>query len=288
MVADGGRDAGMTRSAGPVRRRKAFYVQGFDPVGPRRYHGLFGEEAPRQAALAGAHIAVGRRTGRGALASGWTVMADYPDGKVEIDYECLRWDDLVRGLWVKNELKLLADIWRSFLAFWRCGMLETSRKEAQALYLAFLFPPAVTTGFILAYALIVMALSIAGGLLAQALGAPAIAGWAPPLLLLLAIRLAWRRLDERISICWLNRCFTYMVDDAAGRTLVSASSVDKELRSKVKGLKKSEQAKVVGRTVAERAKSKGIKAVVFDRGGYKYIGRVRALADGARESGLQF
>ena len=86
----------------------------------------------------------------------------------------------------------------------------------------------------------------------------------------------------------VTQIYAQLIDDAAGRTLVSASSVDKELRSKVKGLKKSEQAKVVGRTVAERAKSKGIKAVVFDRGGYKYIGRVRALADGARESGLQF
>jgi large subunit ribosomal protein L18 len=82
--------------------------------------------------------------------------------------------------------------------------------------------------------------------------------------------------------------YAQLIDDLAGRTLVSASSVDKDLRSKVQGLKKSEQAKVVGQAVAERAKSKGIKAVVFDRGGYKYIGRVKALADGARESGLQF
>ena len=82
--------------------------------------------------------------------------------------------------------------------------------------------------------------------------------------------------------------YAQIIDDLAGRTLVSASSVDKELRSKVQGLKKSEQAKVVGQAVAERAKSKGIRAVVFDRGGYKYIGRVKALADGARESGLQF
>ena len=82
--------------------------------------------------------------------------------------------------------------------------------------------------------------------------------------------------------------YAQLIDDLAGRTLVSASSVDKELRSKVQGLKKSEQAKVVGQAVAERAQSKGIKAVVFDRGGYKYIGRVKALADGARESGLQF
>jgi large subunit ribosomal protein L18 len=54
------------------------------------------------------------------------------------------------------------------------------------------------------------------------------------------------------------------------------------------GLKKSDQAKLVGQTVAERAKSKGIDAIVFDRGGFRYTGRVKALADGAREGGLEF
>jgi large subunit ribosomal protein L18 len=79
-----------------------------------------------------------------------------------------------------------------------------------------------------------------------------------------------------------------VIDDQAGHTLVSASTVDHDLREKVKGLKKSEQAKLVGQTIAERAKNKGIQSVVFDRGGYRYIGRIKALADGAREGGLQF
>lgn len=86
----------------------------------------------------------------------------------------------------------------------------------------------------------------------------------------------------------VGEIYAQIIDDGAGQTLVSASSVDKELREKVKGLKKSEQAKVVGRAVAERARGKGIEAVVFDRGGFKYIGRVKALADGAREGGLKF
>ena len=85
-----------------------------------------------------------------------------------------------------------------------------------------------------------------------------------------------------------NGIYAQVIDDAAGHTLASASSVDKELREKVKGLKKSEQAKLVGQTVAERAKGKGVTAVVFDRGGFRYIGRVKALADGAREGGLDF
>jgi large subunit ribosomal protein L18 len=86
----------------------------------------------------------------------------------------------------------------------------------------------------------------------------------------------------------LSGIYAQVIDDSAGNTLVSASTVDRDLREKMKGLKKAEQAKLVGQTVAERAKSKGIETVVFDRGGYRYSGRVKALADGAREGGLQF
>ncbi len=86
----------------------------------------------------------------------------------------------------------------------------------------------------------------------------------------------------------LSEIYVQIIDDLAGQTLVSASTVDHDLRDKVKGLKKVEQARLVGKEVAERAKSKGIESVVFDRGGFRYIGRVKALAEGAREGGLQF
>jgi len=86
----------------------------------------------------------------------------------------------------------------------------------------------------------------------------------------------------------LSEIYAQVIDDQAGSTLVSASTIDQELRGKMKGLKKSEQAKLVGKTLAERAKKKGVKTVVFDRGGFKYRGRVKALADGAREGGLEF
>src|SRR6266487_4335547 len=75
----------------------------------------------------------------------------------------------------------------------------------------------------------------------------------------------------------LSAIYAQVIDDQAGHTLLSASTVDHELREKLKGLKKSEQAKLVGQTLAERAKSKGIQTVVFNRGGYRYIGRVKAL-----------
>jgi large subunit ribosomal protein L18 len=86
----------------------------------------------------------------------------------------------------------------------------------------------------------------------------------------------------------LSEIYAQVIDDEAGQTLVAASTVDHELRQQIKGLKKTEQAKKVGQLVAKRALDKGIKLVVFDRGGFKYIGRVKALADGAREAGLEF
>lgn len=86
----------------------------------------------------------------------------------------------------------------------------------------------------------------------------------------------------------LSQIYAQVIDDTTGRTLVAVSTVDKELREKVGKLKKTEQAKEVGKSLAKRAQSKGIKQVVFDRGGYRYHGRVKALAEAAREAGLQF
>jgi large subunit ribosomal protein L18 len=82
--------------------------------------------------------------------------------------------------------------------------------------------------------------------------------------------------------------YCQVIDDEAGNTLASASSIDGELRAKLAGMTKTEQAKMVGQALAARAKEKGIDCVVFDRGGFRYIGRVKALADGAREGGLVF
>ena len=86
----------------------------------------------------------------------------------------------------------------------------------------------------------------------------------------------------------LSDIYVQIIDDEAGCTLVSASSIDQEIRKTVKGKKKTEQAKSVGESIAKRAKEKGITSVVFDRGGYQYMGRVKALAEAARENGLEF
>jgi large subunit ribosomal protein L18 len=79
-----------------------------------------------------------------------------------------------------------------------------------------------------------------------------------------------------------------VIDDQTGRTIVSASSLDKDVLSQIKGGGNVAASKVVGKVIAERARAKGVEKVVFDRGGYQYHGRVQALAESAREAGLQF
>jgi len=82
--------------------------------------------------------------------------------------------------------------------------------------------------------------------------------------------------------------YAQVIDDEHGRTLCAASSLDKDLRARIESGANLAAAKAVGALVAERARSKGIEAVVFDRGGFQYHGRVKALADAAREGGLRF
>jgi large subunit ribosomal protein L18 len=86
----------------------------------------------------------------------------------------------------------------------------------------------------------------------------------------------------------LHHIYAQVIDDKIGHTLVAASTVEPEVRSQIDELDKSAQARLVGKVVGERAVEQGIDSVVFDRGGYKYQGRVKALAEGAREAGLEF
>lgn len=86
----------------------------------------------------------------------------------------------------------------------------------------------------------------------------------------------------------LQHIYAQVIDDDLGHTLAAASTLDPELRPQLEGLTKSQQASQVGQLVAKRALAAGLKKVVFDRGGYPYHGRVKALADGAREGGLEF
>lgn len=97
--------------------------------------------------------------------------------------------------------------------------------------------------------------------------------------------------SERPRLCVyrsLSQIYAQIIDDTKGVTLVSASTLDSDVKNLINGKSKSEQAKIVGEAIAKKALKKKISEVVFDRGGYIYIGRVQALADGARKAGLKF
>ena len=96
---------------------------------------------------------------------------------------------------------------------------------------------------------------------------------------------------ERPRLCVTrsnSNMYVQVIDDVAGNTLAAASTVEKEIASQIGEMDKKAASKLVGKIVAERALAKGIKEVVFDRGGYIYTGRVAQLAEGAREGGLDF
>ena len=86
----------------------------------------------------------------------------------------------------------------------------------------------------------------------------------------------------------LNNIYTQIIDDSKGTTLAAASTLDEEIKGLREGKKKSEESKLVGALIAKRAKEAGVSDVVFDRGGNRYHGRVKALAEAAREGGLKF
>lgn len=86
----------------------------------------------------------------------------------------------------------------------------------------------------------------------------------------------------------LNHIHAQLIDDSAGRTLVSMSTFESQVKSKTDGMGKSKKAEIVGTLLGERALHEGIRQVVFDRGGYRYHGRVKALAEAARKAGLEF
>ena len=104
------------------------------------------------------------------------------------------------------------------------------------------------------------------------------------------IRAKLEGVPQRPRLCVfrsLNHIYAQVIDDSQGNTLASASTLDPEIRSNANGKVKAEKAKLVGSLVAKRTLGKGTEQVVFDRGGYKYHGRVKALAEAARQEGLK-
>jgi hypothetical protein len=209
-----------SRAQGPVRRRRVLYVHGFDPRGPAPYHRMFVEQAALQAPVSGAALAAGPRR-RGREADVWDVEAGFEDGSVSTTWEFLRWDQVVRRLWIKPGPRMLAETLRATAVVWRSGLLRRAQRFARPLAIVLVLP-VVVLGALLALGFAAAAgLAAAAYVLATAFGAPEPAPWlaalaAAPIGFVLA-RLLWRRIDEAFRISWLVQSIVHITWAARGK-----------------------------------------------------------------------
>ena len=209
------RDSGGAPS-GPIRRR-VYYIAGFDPASPKKYHRLYAAQSALQGKVSGARYQVGELAQIDDITSGWSVAADYPDGaRVEVDYRFLHWFEAVRQAWPKDDPWLFVGFFRALAAYYRAGLMRQAGTHARAAWIASLSPTLFASGFLLAFALAVGLACWAGARLAQALGAPWIVGAAPPLLLWLLLMPAWKRFDAFLPVGWLGRGMIGVVRAARG------------------------------------------------------------------------
>ena len=195
-----------------VRKRSVFYFSGFDPKGARHYHALYRDEALKQSQTSGVPLAVGRRQKTPQGNAFWDIAAQTPEGTVETHYEFLRWDDIIRQHWPKNQARLVWDIvattWLNLRtgALWR--MLKLAWPPAVALFSPFVLVCAMLLGTPLIAAGAFSAASPAGGPWAGAAAAgAAMALW---------VQLG-RMLERKYSMFWLMRSYAFTAQQAQGR-----------------------------------------------------------------------
>lgn len=220
MADSGGKpvEVGTSARSGRVLRRRLYYVAGFDPASPKKYHRLYKEQSALQGALTGVRYQVGELAQIDEVTSGWSVRGEHPDGTtVEVDYRFLHWFEEVRQVWPKDDPALFGRFFGALADYYACGLIKACKTHARAAWIASLAPSLFCGGFLLAFAIVVGALAVAGALLARALGAPWILGALPPLALWLLLIPAWKRFDAFLPVGWLGRGMIGVCLAARGR-----------------------------------------------------------------------
>jgi hypothetical protein len=193
-----------------VRRRHVFYVSGFDPQGPSRYHALYAGEATRQAAVNGMRIDVGRRHNENAVQAWWPVRAEVDGSEVDVRYEFLRWDDIVRTHWPRNAWHQWVQTLQTITHYLRTGA-ATRIRRIYAPPFTILVSPAI---ILLALALAAL---VAGGVAA---GLHRVSGVLPGAMGGLAVMVAAfalaRWVEKQMQLAWLMRSYAFTTRYAAG------------------------------------------------------------------------
>ncbi len=196
-----------------MKRRKVFYISGFDPKGPAGYHDLYVEQAQRQSALSGMHIDVGRRRKAGDHVAQWQVHAIEDGHAVETDYCFLRWDDVIRNEWPRGAWRVFGLMAGVYLRYIRSGVLRRVLANSWPTFIAGSYP-------IAAMVLCLVGLWLAGFVLAAVLCAAA--GWPIWVAAVIAVPFAvglyppvaqW--VDDRLQMHWVSRIYVFSLKQSA-------------------------------------------------------------------------
>ena len=199
------RDQVDSTGQGRAHRRRLLFIPGYDPRSPAAYHRIWTEEAPKQAAVSGAVIGVGRKHADGDHALGWTVQTVMNGREAETRVTLLRWDDLVRAWWLRGERRVIMAMPRWVAAMAGAGVYGLTRRQARALWLCLMTPPVILGALVALVAL----LALAAGLITPWAALPVVA--AGPFV----IPWLWRRIDAKVNCGWVSQCFSYMARIAA-------------------------------------------------------------------------
>ena len=196
-----------------LKKRHVFYLSGFDPRGPAFYRRLYASESARQAPLNGMALTLGKSRKPSKLSSAWTIQASVAGQAVETRYEFLRWDDLVRKYWQRNELRIVLEFCRVFAMCVSNGMLWRFLKTAWPPFVAAVVP------FLLIMATLSLAIG-AGALAAYAVTAADLSGWlgwAAALGAFAAVLQLGRQMERRMNSFWLLRIYAFTEQQACDK-----------------------------------------------------------------------
>lgn len=197
-----------------VRRRKIFYISGFDPRGASFYHGLFAEEAGRQSLLSGDTFDIGRRRRQGPLCEHWDVTGHFSGQEVRNDYVFLRWDDLIRQQWTRTLPATVAQAFSTVTGYARSGVLPRVYRMKPAAFQTLVYTSVLMT---------VLALAALGLGALAAWGASAGLGWAlwpalaAGLVTMLAVLFTWPLIEKSLNPLWASRATTFILEQSHSR-----------------------------------------------------------------------
>lgn len=196
-----------------VKRRKVFYISGFDPKGAGGYYDLYLDEAARQAALSGMTINVGRRQRKGRLVAEWHIAAREDGHEVTTDYSFLKWDDIIRAHWPRGPFRLLGLTLMNYASYIRSGVLRRVLANSWPTFICGSLPTAAMLATLLVSLLIG---GLAGVTVTALTGWPA---WIAALIMLPVAGELYRRLivliDNRIEMHWIARIYLFSLLQSA-------------------------------------------------------------------------